>query len=138
MKCDKCVLPDSGCKGERLSHLCGRDDYREFFRANPEPIRGGQAPGLVQMAGNLARAGAKQAHHVAKGGEFFAPQEVQAERKRICLTNHCGHCVNGGKGCTACGCGTVAAISFIGLDMDEKRSWASSVCPLDPPRWGAL
>lgn len=91
-------------------------------------------PTLATMAGNLAKA---VVAHVADG-MAHAPPEVQAERKRICLSNECGHCIDGGKGCTACGCGTIAAISFIGLDMDEKRRWASSRCPLDPPLWEAV
>jgi hypothetical protein len=117
--------------GERLSHLCGREDYREHFRKNEDDA---VKPGLAMMAGNLAKA---VVAHVADGGRKASP-EVQAERKRICLTNQCGCCIDGGKGCTACGCGTIAALSFVGLDMVLKRSLASSRCPLEPPRWEAV
>jgi len=95
---------------------------------------GEQAPNLVQMAGNLARA---VVAHAADAGRHASPA-VQAERKRICLSNECGYSRNEAKACEACGCGVIGALSFIGLDMDEKRSWASSRCPLNTPRWDAV
>lgn len=114
----------------------GRDDYRDVVirLTNGGPPPEAKPPGLVAMSGNLARA---VVAHVADGAHHASP-EVQADRKRICLSNECGHCINGGKGCTACGCGTIAALSFVGLDMVLKRSLASSRCPLNPPRWEAV
>lgn len=73
--------------------------------------------------------------HIADAGRI-APTEVQAERERTCVA-----CPNSGgdiKQCRACGCGVVGALSFIGLNMVEKRRWASSRCPLQVPLWQAV
>lgn len=99
---------------------------RDRVLADPPP----DPPGLLTMAGNLAGSAIA---HVADGGRKASPK-VQAERRAICRA--CPLLVDGG--CTACGCGTIKSLSLVGLALDLKRSWASSRCPLEPPRWGAV
>jgi hypothetical protein len=89
------------------------------------------APSLGRMAVNFVKAGAA---HLADGGRK-ASGEVQARRKALC--DSCPKHDPAVDSCSACGCGTVKALSFVGLDLPLKRSWASSRCPLDPPRWVA-
>jgi hypothetical protein len=82
-------------------------------------------PGLLAMAGNLARA---VVGHVADGGRLAEP-EVVSTREAICRA--CPRFEPTAPACLECGCGTVVKG---GLEL--KLSWASSSCPLDPPRWG--
>jgi hypothetical protein len=136
MKCEHCpVQSGRSCLGEIHRPVCldvqsGLPGRAEQLVALAEP----KPPGILEMAGSFVRA---TVAHVADGCRE-APPEVQAERKRICLTNACGSCVNEGRGCNACGCGVSEALSFVGLDMDEKRRWASSRCPLPEPLWGPV
>lgn len=86
----------------------------------PAPI---ESPGLMAMAGNLAKS---VAAHVADGGRKVSP-EVQAERKAACFACDEFH-DHARDRCRKCGC----------TAMNTKRSWASSVCPDTPPRWTAV
>lgn len=78
-----------------------------------------ESPGLLTMAANLAGA---VLDHVADGMAQASP-EVQEMREQTCAS--CPFLVN--LACTKCGCG-----------MPTKWSWASSACPLDPPKWEAV
>jgi hypothetical protein len=89
-------------------------------------------PSLSAMAGSFV--GAVVAH-VADGGRK-ASAEVRAQRAATC--NACPLHDPQKDACTACGCGVIPALSFVGLDLGLKRSWASSVCPDSPPRWGPV
>jgi hypothetical protein len=80
------------------------------------------APGLLEMAGNLA---GSVVAHVADGGRKASP-EVQAERKALC------------ESCPLLDLQTNRCQSYGCILMDLRRSWASSQCPLDPPRWDAV
>ena len=88
-------------------------------------------PRLPAMALDLAK---NAIAHAADGFRQATP-EVQAARKAICLA--CDYADDNGKQCRACGCGGNSIMSYIGLNMDEKRSWATSRCPLIQPRWEA-
>jgi hypothetical protein len=89
-------------------------------------------PGLLSMAGSFL---GSMAEHAADAFRKASP-EVQAERARVCRScpNH-DPCANA---CRSCGCGTVEAIAFLGVNLSLKRSWASSKCPDDPPRWDTV
>lgn len=89
-------------------------------------------PSMLKKAGNLASA---VVGHVADGGRI-APPEVQAAREAECFA--CPHHDHPKDGCSACGCGVIGALSFVGLDLALKRSWASSRCPLKVPKWGPV
>lgn len=95
----------------------------------PEPTP--PAPTLLSKASSFVGA---VATHIADGGRK-APEEVRAARLEACQT--CPLHVEP-DGCTACGCGVNPALSFVGLDLELKRSWASSRCPDNPPRWGPV
>jgi hypothetical protein len=98
----------------------------------PEEYSTPGTPGLLTMAGNLAAA---VVAHVADGGRK-ASEAVQAERLAVCQSNVCGQHDAAKDACLACGCGLNPALSFVGLDLALKRSWASSVCPGSSSRWG--
>lgn len=130
--CATCDFRDSPhvCHARVTGHraFCGDPRYREIVRRmtlgipmEPEPVQQ-PMPGLLEKAGNLARA---VVTHVADGGRIASP-EVQAERKAICFS--CSHLDKARDKCNVCGCS----------NMDLKRSWASSACPLSPPRWEAV
>jgi hypothetical protein len=78
-------------------------------------------PGLLERAGNFVAA---LADHAADGFRE-APSEAVAARLAACRTcewhdrptGHCSHC---------------------GCHLATKTKWASSVCPLDPPKWPAV
>ncbi len=89
-------------------------------------------PNFAQQAVALTKA---VVEHVADRGRQ-APTEVQAERLTICQA--CPHSSKEATACSACGCGVIGALSFVGLNMVEKRSWASSRCPLKEPKWDAV
>lgn len=132
MRCTDCPRPPGlACLGERLPHLCGRPDYREYLRNHDPEQRIDRGPGLLERARNLATA---VVDHVADGGRI-APPEVQEERRATCFG--CPLHDHARDACTKCGCGMNPALSFAGVDLALKRSWASSVCPDRPPRWGA-
>lgn len=96
-----------------------------------------QPPGLFAMAGSLARSVVGHVVDVVKRGDAAtASPAIQAWRKSACLS--CEHQRDGAKGCVACGCGVIGAMSFVGLDMDAKRAMATMRCPLKVPRWGAV
>lgn len=86
-------------------------------------------PSLLSRAVSLASA---VVDHISDGGRKASP-EVQAEREEIC--RGCDQSEKDATACRACGCGVIGALNFIGLDMVEKRSWASSRCPLKSPKW---
>jgi hypothetical protein len=96
---------------------------------SPEPEAIQEPPGLLTQATNLTKA---VVAHIVDGRRKASP-EVQAERKRKCKA--CPYQENNAIGCRACGCGVIGAFSFIGLDMDKKRSMASVRCPLKDPEW---
>ncbi len=99
----------------------------------PEPVpEQSPRPSLVAMAASFA---SSAIGHAANGFRKASP-EVQEARRAICLA--CPKSINEAKGCSACGCGVIGALSFVGLDMDEKRAWASSRCPLAVLRWGKV
>lgn len=77
-------------------------------------------PSLLEMGENLTKAAAK---HVANGMKK-APPKVQEERLSICETCPLINPNNGNPRCKKCGC-----------FLEEKVSWASEACPLDPPLW---
>lgn len=79
-------------------------------------------PGILTLAKNL---GTAIVHHAIDGSRI-APVEIQAERKALCFA--CDHHDHEIDRCNACGC----------VAMNLKRSWASSACPLDPPKWLAV
>lgn len=79
-------------------------------------------PSLLAMAGNLV--GAVVAH-VGDGGRK-ASDEVQAERLAICES--CPYLSQENGSCMKCGCS----------NMNLKRSWASSSCPLPEPKWSPV
>lgn len=136
--CDRCPVPDDSprpCHALATGHarLCallaaGRDDYREIILrlTRDDPA----SPTLLEKAGNLARA---VVDHVADGMRI-APPEVQAERERQCYSCEPRH-DHARDACSACGCGTIGAASFVGVNLKLKRSWSSSACP--DGRWGA-
>jgi hypothetical protein len=111
--------------GDAHPHL--RDDPRfAALAARPYPsaTTTGErptAPGLLSMAGSLLRAGLA---HLGNHAEI-ASEDVRAERKRICLA--CPLHDPERDSCRECGC-----------HLPLKRAWASSSCPLSPPRWGAV
>lgn len=134
-KCAICpVRPGLTCRGEGRSPLCLEvaGDLPGLAESLVSEAEYDALPGLLEKAGNLARA---VVSHVADGGRIASP-EVQAERKELCFS--CSHLDKTRDACSACGCGVICALSFVGMDMDKKRSWASSRCPLSQPRWEAV
>lgn len=80
------------------------------------------APGLLIRAGKLVGA---VVDHARDGGRIASP-EAQEARETICRA--CPELDQQADKCRLCGC------SF----MKTKRSWASSTCPADPPKWLAV
>jgi glycosyltransferase involved in cell wall biosynthesis len=86
------------------------------------PPKAVKPPGLLKMGASLVKA---VVAHVADAGRK-ASAEVQAERKAACFA--CPLLDKVRDRCLKCGC----------TAMNTKRSWASSVCPDDPPRWESV
>ena len=129
MKCPQCPVRSAlDCVGETHSPVC-RDVEAGMPGRAAQLVALAEGPGPLAMAANFA--GAVVAH-IADGGRL-APPGVQAGREAEC--RKCPHHDHHADSCLACGCGVVAAISFVGLDLKFKRSWASSRCPDNPPRW---
>jgi hypothetical protein len=132
MKCPHCpVAGHLTCLGETTPPLCilveagqpGRAEQLVALAEGGPPAEwetGPVGPSLITRAGNLARS---VVAHVADGGRK-ASAEVQAARKAECEA--CPLLVD--NKCSQCGC----------VAMNLKRSWASSRCPLDPPKWDAV
>lgn len=99
----------------RWADLAARPYYE------PGEVPAEPPPGLMTMAGNVARAAAR----FVGSGLKVAPPEVQAERLAICSA--CPNWIAGGRRCSLCGCMT-----------DYKIKMASERCPAEPPRWPAM
>jgi hypothetical protein len=104
------------CPGETNIAHC------EISRAAIHP-----RPGPVAKVGNAVKA---VVAHVADNGRVASPA-VQAQRMAICRA--CPEFEPTAPACRRCGCGTVVKG---GLEL--KLSWASSECPLNPPRWKSV
>lgn len=104
---------------EKLSMTRFGREWTDYLTAKP-------TPSLLAMAGSFLSSMATQLVHVLQGGDLHASSETQDERKATCLVcpSH-----EPADACTACGCGTVKALSFVGLDLSWKRSLSTSVCP---------
>jgi hypothetical protein len=83
-------------------------------------------PGLIRRAMNFTRAAVGH----ARSGFRRVSDEAREERRAIC--SKCP--LFDGSICTHkdCGCPIKDSSAFI-----DKLSWASSKCPLDPPKWTA-
>jgi hypothetical protein len=114
-RCDECGLVTTPLRPEYIHKLSCRCP-----RKTPVP------PGILQAAANFTRAAAV---HIATGAKT-APDEVREQRLSICQACH----LFNGTACThkQCGCSIKEKRGFI-----DKLSWASSKCPLDPPKWTA-
>src|SRR5579863_8040048 len=120
MLCKNCPLSGS-CPGIGHPRYCelvdpGHKDY------NPDYIRilkRQKPPSLLSMAGAFVSA---VVTHVADGGSK-ASEIVQSERKRVCFA--CPFHDHEKDACLGCRCGSNPVLSFVGLDLELKRSWES-------------
>jgi hypothetical protein len=90
-----------------------------------------ERPNLIESAVKFAGA---VLDHAIDGLREASPEAI-ARREASCwmCPDHKG--VN--DSCNACSCGTYPGLVALGLDLARKRRWASSRCPLNPPRWEA-
>jgi hypothetical protein len=123
MRCDRCPVGAAlACLGERVPHLCqlvaeGQPGRAEQLIALAEANRPGLVPKLLRLTRAL----------VAHIRDWFrkAPRRVRAERAATCRA--CPQWIVERDSCKICGC-----------MLSIKRGWASSRCPLEPPRWDAV
>lgn len=81
-----------------------------------------KGPSLAQMGINFTKAMVKQVESTLEGNPTFVPKEIYEARLAICREcpfHNKGRCLHG-----SCGC-----------YLSNKTKLASSVCPLDPPKW---
>jgi hypothetical protein len=78
-----------------------------------------QMPSLWQQAKNLTKS---VVEHTKTGGQNVTAEEKQA---RLDICNSCEFFNKDNNRCGKCGC-----------MMQIKTGWASSSCPLNPPKWG--
>lgn len=130
MKCQHCPVRSAlACLGERHDPVCknvaeGQPGRAEQLVALAEAEA---SPGWLERVRNLASA---VVDHVADGGRL-ADDETREARMETCRA--CPRFDPSGPTCLVCGCGGVIPG---GLEM--KLAWASSRCPLDPPKWGSV
>ena len=117
--------------GDVFPHLKTLPGYKEIAAREYVDPTGQPSPTIAAMALDFA----KNVVAYAADGFRKATPEVQAARKETCLT--CNYAADEARACRVCGCGGTSVASFIGLNMNEKRSWATSRCPLIQPRWEA-
>jgi len=119
MNCPTCPRAGLPCLGERLPHLCTKANYREYLQGYDPGSP--PTPTFLGMATSLARAAVA---HVGDGMRI-APEAVQEARRAVCEACPLWNAAK--DRCSRCSC-----------NLKIKLSWASSACPLDPPKWTAV
>lgn len=113
MKCQHCpVRAGLDCFGEKHKPACELVRAGQPGRAEQLIAMAENPPGLLEMAGNFAKA---VAGHVANGMKP-TPPDVEESRKAICMA--CPFHDAESDRCVKCGC-----------NLSIKRSWESSTCP---------
>jgi hypothetical protein len=102
----------------------------ECGRAEREANTRQERQGWAASAKSLVTAGVD----LVRGNR--ASDEVVAERLAICLG--CPYQRNEAVACTVCACGGLGIATYVGLDMNLKRSLKGSRCALKVAKWGAV